>query len=129
MNEQLDIATVKKIRGSELLAYGSGVLSERASRIASLEDSLIRIGQTTEWLPENASTHDWLCAGEIALKVIVAVGKDEAERIAREKEDGKKPAPMNKLVEMVINAIRQELIARMTARLPKEIGGTDANEA
>jgi hypothetical protein len=119
-----DVEKIEKMRGGELCAYASDVLIARSVRIWSLEESLIRIGQSEAWHPENAQTHDVLIGAALALEKIIAIGKEEYEAlkpaIEKAKLEGKKPPRLHRLIEEAIEALRAGLIAEMRRRDPKK---------
>jgi hypothetical protein len=115
-----DLDAIKKMRGSEVLAYARDILNARAADISGLEEGLIRIGHAKGWHTENASAHDAMCGAALALEIVLSTGKEEAQRIAEAKKEGKQSRPMNKAVDGVIDAVRSALIAGIMARAPVE---------
>jgi hypothetical protein len=119
-----DVEKLEKMRGGELCAYASDVLIARATHIAVLEDSLIRIGHSDRWHIENAPTHDVLIGAALALEKIIAIGKEEYEAlkpaIEKAKAEGKKAPRLHRLIEEAIEALRAGLIAEMRRRDPKK---------
>lgn len=119
-----DVEKIEKMRGGELCAYASDVLIARATHIATLEDSLIRIGHSDHWHLQNAPTHDVLIGAALVLEKIIAIGKEEYEAlkpaIEKARLEGKKAPRLHRLIEEAIEALRAGLIAEMRRRDPKQ---------
>jgi hypothetical protein len=119
-----DVETIEKMRGSDLVAYTSDALVARATRIWTLEESLVGIGHAERWDHANAATHDVLIGAALALEKIIAIGKEEYEAlkpaIEKAKAEGKKAPRLHRLIEEAIEALRAGLIAEMRRRDPKK---------
>lgn len=117
-----DIETIKKMRGGALVEYARDLMIERARWI------------DPNWGSESARYHDVLVGAALAMEMIVAVGKDEYEklkpRIEAAKAKGDKPPRLHRLVEDSIEALRSGLIGEMLRREPKKYapveGATEA---
>lgn len=112
-----DLATLKTMPGSAVLAALSDALLYEASRVRGMEEALIRIGHATAWDEGRAQAHHAMCGAAEIIDRLRAAGEDAKAR-------GAKPSP---LVQIAADVARSMLITERMRQEKRE--ATDAEAA